>query len=279
MADFRLLLSVALVCLFLTSACSAGPQMVNLLKPDDGDQQDVVIDDTLMMCGRMGDGRTGSWQQPVVRSNTWRRLAAGADAGDMAAYREIIQWMKKSQATSSSCRDEMIKRLEKGIAREEKHTKKAGPGQLPQPLGLKIGMTPSEADVLLVGMKSSLKVRSDDKPVAGKSLKGRASFPDGAMLETATLYFVGQRLWQIKLRPGRQIRKEIEPQLGKADAQKGDYKIWAFRKEFKGVICSDDSCRIFDMSQWLQAGVARSLAEQAYSGFTYGLEQTKKSSK
>ena len=191
MVDLRLLLSVASACLFLASACSAGPQRENTLKSDQGEEQT----------------------------------------------------------------------------------------KLPQPLGLKIGMTPSEADVLLLRMKASLKVRSDDKPIAGDSLKGRATFPEGGMLEKATLYFVGQRLWQMKLRPGKQIRKQIEPHLGKPDAQKDDCKIWAFQPELQGVFCCDDICRIFDMNQWLLAGVARARAEQAYSGFTAELDRTKKSSK
>jgi hypothetical protein len=86
-------------------------------------------------------------------------------------------------------------------------------------------------------------------------------------VDTATLYFVEDRLWQVKLRPGKKIRKSIETDLGAPDARKNDCRFWANPEKLQGLFCCPDKCQLFDMQEWVRAGKPRSAAERAYAGF------------
>jgi hypothetical protein len=103
----------------------------------------------------------------------------------------------------------------------------------------------------------------------------RASFPSASQVDTATLYFVEDRLWQVKLRPGKTIRKSIEAGLGAPDARRNDCSFWANPEKLQGLFCCDDKCQLFDMAQWTREGKYRDLAERAYAGFRSELARVK----
>lgn len=139
--------------------------------------------------------------------------------------------------------------------------------RLPEPLDLRIGMSPDEVrEVLPAGVEFTL--REDDKPIPGKSHKAKLEIP---VLEGyhpgLTLYFVGGRLWQLKLRPGQRECGPGEKELGKPAASGHGCKLWALEDRQQGAVLCDDKCQLFDMQLWTAAGEPPETATAGYAEF------------
>ncbi len=96
----------------------------------------------------------------------------------------------------------------------------ARPPRPPGPLGLGLGMSLDAARRHLAGLKARISLHADDKPFRGESVKLRAELPAPAAARRLTLYFVKQRLWQIKLRSLTEgLRRSVEAPLGRPERE------------------------------------------------------------
>jgi len=137
----------------------------------------------------------------------------------------------------------------------------------PAVMGLTVGMTLADARALLAARKTRNKQHDDDKPVRKRSVKIKARYPDGAKADRATLYFLDGRLWQIKLRPGGKLCKELSRALGKPDASRGDLVGWVNRPRLWGVHCTREMAHLIDMGALVRAGIDRRRVERDFKGF------------
>lgn len=138
--------------------------------------------------------------------------------------------------------------------------------RLPKPLGIVLGMTVGEATQLLAKQSARLRTHADDKPFPGESQKVRARLPEGAEARKLTLYFVKQRLWQIKVRhPSAVLRKSIEAGLGTPDHADQGCRRWWSPKQLQAVSCCKEACYLADLGQWVRAGKQRAEAQKAFA--------------
>ena len=143
----------------------------------------------------------------------------------------------------------------------------------PKVMDLTIGMKLADARAALAAHKTPFRERDDDKPVRHRSSKIKAKYPAGARAKKVTLYFLDKRLWQIKLRPGEKLCKELGRSLGKPDGKRGEIVAWANRSKLQGAFCSKDAAFLMDWGALVRAGVDRSRIERDFKRFVGGLIQ------
>jgi len=130
-----------------------------------------------------------------------------------------------------------------------------------------------QAREVLTARGCSVKVHDDDKPVRGASHKLRGSCT-GQPVERITLYFVEERLWQIKLRPGAAARPLVEAELGAPDAEHDGLRLWSRRDTLQGIACWSDRCQLLDAGVWKRTGRRRLRAVNTFIDFQAKLEHT-----
>jgi len=147
------------------------------------------------------------------------------------------------------------------------------------PLGLTMGMTLIAAQNALLASGAQLDVHDDDKPVRGASVKLRARLPAGQGVDGATLYFVSDRLWRLKLRPGQEPCRGLEARLGAAHVVAHGCSFWDDPRRLRGALRCADLCQVIDTGVWDEVGASRLEAEEAYSGFHEEVERARRSSR
>ena len=147
----------------------------------------------------------------------------------------------------------------------------AGIDRWPKVLDMTIGMTLSDARALFAARKTPFREHDDDKPIRKRSVKVRVQYPDGAKADRATLYFLDGRLWQIKLRPGAKLCKELGRRLGKPDGKKEALSGWVNRKRMWGVFCTKGIAHLIDFGALVRAGIDRGKVESDFKRFAAGV--------
>lgn len=137
----------------------------------------------------------------------------------------------------------------------------------PVVLDLTIGMKLADARAALARHKARFKERDDDKPLRKRSVKLKASFPDGAGVRRATLYFLDGRLWQLKLRPGEKLCRRLAGALGKSEGKRAAVTAWADRGRLRGAFCTREIAQLMDMSALVRAGIDRARVERDFERF------------
>lgn len=130
-----------------------------------------------------------------------------------------------------------------------------------------------QAREALTARGCSVKIHDDDKPVRGASHKLRAACA-GQPVERVTLYFVEERLWQIKLRPGAAARALVEAGLGAPDAEHDDLRLWSRRDALQGIACWSDRCQLLDAGVWKRTGRRPLRAVNTFLDFQAKLDHT-----
>jgi hypothetical protein len=138
---------------------------------------------------------------------------------------------------------------------------------------LKLGMELKQAEAFLTRKGVVFETAQKSKPIPGKSLRLEGKYPGSTA--TVALYFVADRLWEIKIRDSESLCQEHARDLGVPVAFKAGCSFWANKDEwFSAFSCPSPigsalpgegaTCFFVSLQPLAKAGLSKADLEEAY---------------
>jgi hypothetical protein len=138
---------------------------------------------------------------------------------------------------------------------------------------LKLGMELKHAEAFLTRKAVAFEMAQKSNPIPGKSLRLEGKYPGSTA--TVALYFVADRLWEIKIRDSESLCQEHARDLGVPVAFKAGCSFWGNKDEwFSALNCPSPTgsafpgegatCFFVSLQPLAKAGLSKADLEEAY---------------